>query len=138
MDGISELISHGVEELLGRASGPLHLRLVFMPTVVTVLAIRAGVRDARAGRPAFLWGVLTSRAQRRPLLRAAVRDLGRVFLFACVLDTVYQLVVLRAFHPVQVLIVAVACAIAPYALVRGPATRLWRARSRASAQPPPT
>ena len=119
-------LSHAVEQLLGRASGPMHLRLVIMPTMVTILAIRAGLRDAREGRPAFLWAVFTNPAERRNLLRDGAKDIGRMFLFALVLDTTYQLAVLREFHIIQLLIVAIACAIVPYALIRGPVTRLAR------------
>ena len=43
-----------------------------------------------------------------------------------VLDTAYQLYVLRAFYIGQLFIVTVACAIAPYVLIRGPITRLAR------------
>ena len=120
------MISRGFEQLLGRASGPLHLRLVIMPTVVTILAIRAGLRDARVGEPAFLWGIISDASQRRQRMLAAWRDVTRIFIVALVLDTVYQLMVLRAYYVVQALIVAVACAIVPYVLVRGPATRLAR------------
>lgn len=130
MDAVLEMLSRAVVQLMGRAGGPLHVRLVLMPTVVTVLAIRAGLRDAREGEPAFLWAILTNSSERAHLVRSAVKDIGRVFLFAVVLDTIYQLIVLRWLYPVQLVIVAVACAIVPYALVRGPVTRLARALSR--------
>jgi hypothetical protein len=126
MDAILEMLARGVEQLLGRASGPLHLRLVMMPTVVTILAIKAGLRDARDGAPPFLWTILSNPAERPRLLRSAVKDIGRVFVVALVLDTTYQLLVLREFHVGQLLIVAVACAIVPYVLIRGPITRLTR------------
>lgn len=127
MDTIREMLSRGVEELLGRASGPLHFRLVMMPTVVTILAIRAGLRDAREGTPGFLWEILHNpSAERRRLLRSALEDIGRVLVMAVVLDTTYQLVVFRAFHAVQLLILVVACAIVPYVLIRGPIARLAR------------
>jgi hypothetical protein len=126
LEVIPEMLSRAVEQLLGRASGPLHFRLVMMPTVVTVLAIRAGLRDAREGEPAFLWAILTSPTERRRLVSSALKDIGRIFIVAIVLDTAYQLVVLRAFYVVQLFIVAVACAIVPYVLIRGPVTRLTR------------
>lgn len=126
MEIIHDMISRGVEQLLGRAGGPLHLRLFIMPIVVTTLAILAGLRDARDGRPAFLWALLTASSERRQLLRSAITDVGRIFIVAIVLDTTYQLLVLRAFYIVQLLIVAVACAIVPYVLIRGPVTRLTR------------
>lgn len=124
MDSIVDLVSTAIEQLLGRASGPLHVRLVMMPTVVTILAIRAHLRDVREERPTVLGAFATSPTERRRLLRSGLQDIGKVFIVACVLDTIYQLVVLRAFHPVQTLIVAVACAIVPYALIRGPVMRL--------------
>ena len=126
MDAILEAISRGVEQLLGRASGPLHLRLVIMPTVVTILAIRAGLKDAREGQSPFLWGILAFPAARRARLLSACNDLTRILIVACLLDSAYQLVFLRAFSVVQLLIVAVGCAILPYVLFRGPSTRLVR------------
>jgi hypothetical protein len=126
MHAIRELVARGVEELVGRASGPLNFRLFIMPIVVAVLAVRAGLRDAREGKPVFLWAILTNAAGRPGVLRSAVGDIGRIFIVAVVMDTTYQIVVLPAFHPGQLLIVAVACAIVPYVLIRGPVTRIAR------------
>jgi len=124
MEAILELLSRTVDDLLGRAGGPLRFRLVFMPTVVVFLAIRAHLKDVREGKPVLVGAFFTSPTERRRLLRSAFKDVGRVFIVACVLDTTYQLLVLRAFHPIQMLIVAVVCAVVPYVLVRGPLTRL--------------
>ena len=133
MDAILEILNRGVEQLLGRASGPLHFRLVVMPIVVTILAIRAGLRDARQGQPSFLWGVFSEPAQRRRRLLAGWRDIARIFVIALVLDTVYQVMVLRAFYVGQALIVAAACAIVPYILFRSSTTLLERGLSRKKA-----
>jgi len=97
-----------------------------MPTVVAMLAIRAGVKDAREGQPAFLWAIITVPARRRERFRSACKDVARIFVVALVLDTTYQLIVLRAFYILQALIVAVACAIMPYVLLRGPVGRMAR------------
>ncbi len=129
MDAILALLSREVGQLLGRESGPMHFRLLMAPTVAMVLGIRAGLKDAREGRPPFLWTIVTVPDDRRGLFRSEWKDVGRVFVMALVLDTTYQLVFLRWFYPVQLLIVAVVCAIVPYALVRGPVTRLARALS---------
>jgi hypothetical protein len=126
MDKILQLIFRGVQELLGRFSGPLNFRLFVMPTVVTILAIRADLRDAREGRQALLGAFFTDATERGRLLRSAMRDIGKVFLVAIVLDTTYQLWILKSFHIGQLLIVAIVCAIVPYVLVRGPITRLVR------------
>jgi hypothetical protein len=55
-----------------------------------------------------------------------VKDIGRIFIVAIVLDTAYQLMVFRRVYPGEVLVVAVLCAVVPYVLVRGPITRLAR------------
>jgi hypothetical protein len=125
MDFAAEL-SRVVEQLVARASGPLNFRLVVMPTVVTILAVLADRRDARAGRAAPLGAFVTDPVERRRLLRSAITDIGRVFVVAIVLDTIYQAWVLGKVYPGEVLIVAVACAIVPYVLVRGPIIRLVR------------
>jgi hypothetical protein len=124
MDTIVEMLSRAVEQLLGRASGPLHFRLFITPIVVTVLGIRAGLRDAREGRVAFSW--LRNSTERRWLLRSALKDIGRVFVIAVVLDTTYQVLVFRYFYILQMLVVAVGCAVVPYVLMRGIVTRLAR------------
>ncbi len=115
-----------VEQLLERAGGPLSFRFFFMPMTVALLAARAGLQDAREGRPAFFWALLTNITDRRLLMASLVRDTRRVFIMAVLMDTFYQVAVLRAFHPAQMLIVALACAVVPYVLVRGPVTRLAR------------
>jgi hypothetical protein len=126
MDEFFAYLARGVEQLIARADGPLHFRLFVMPTVVTIFAILADRRDAREGRPARLGAFFADPAERRRLFRSALTDIGRVFIVAIVLDTVYQLWVFRWVYPGQVLIVAVACAIVPYVLVRGPILRLLR------------
>lgn len=124
MDTILDILFNRAQHLFARAGGPLNFRLVVMPTVVTVLAILADRRDAREGRPALLGAFFTDPSERRRLFRSALKDVGRVFIVAIVLDTAYQLWVFRWVYPGEVLIVAVVCAIVPYVLVRGPIMRL--------------
>ncbi len=47
------LFSREWDDLAGRVGGPMTFRLILQPTVATILAVRAGFRDARAGRAAF-------------------------------------------------------------------------------------
>jgi hypothetical protein len=126
MDTIIEMLRDRGEHLLGRASGPLHFRLFVMPLVVTFLAIRAHLRDVREGKPTRLLAFLRDPTERRRLRRSALRDIGKVFIVACVLDITYQILVLRSFYPGEMLVIAVGCAVVPYVLVRGPITRLAR------------
>lgn len=124
MDSLADFWSRTVQEILGRAHGPLHFRLFVMPITVVVLAIRAHLKDVREGKPVFLGAFITSPTERRRLLRSALKDVGRVLIVALTLDTIYQLLVFKAFYPGQALVVATACAVVPYVLVRGPLTRL--------------
>ena len=119
-------LKRAIEQLLGRASGPMHFRLLMQPVMASILAIRAGIRDARDGSPVFLWGFLTNRAERGKLAKSAWKDIGKIFCLAIILDAVYQGIQLHAFFPLQTLLVAIGVAVVPYVVLRGPVTRLIR------------
>jgi len=123
---MSDILTTAVEELLGRASGPMHFRLIMQPLMATFLAFKAAKRDAAEGRPAFLLEFFRNPAERGRLVASAWGDLSKIFIVALVLDTIYQLAVLHSFKIVQTLLVAVVLAIVPYVLFRGPFTRLLR------------
>lgn len=120
MDSILNVLTLGLDQLLGRLSGPLNFRLVVMPTVVTVLALRAVWKDMREGRPAFLGVWIQDPVERKRIVREWLKVVGKIFVVACVLDIAYQLMVFRWVYPGLVLVVAVVCAVVPYVLVRGP------------------
>ncbi len=128
---MDDLFNRAWEQLLGRAAGPLHFRLVLQPLMAACVAIRAGLQDAKTSRPAYLWAVWSRPAERRALIHHGCRDISRVFAFSLLLDAVYQVLVLQWFYPLQALIVAFAFAIVPYMLIRGPTRRIaarWRSR----------
>jgi hypothetical protein len=139
MDTLYEMLMSRGGHLIDRAGGPLNFRLVIMPLVIAFLAVKAGVKDAREGRPPFFWTLITKPLERRLLVRSALKDAGRIFIVAVVLDTAYQLFVLRAFYLGEMLVVAVACTILPYLLVRSavsiPMRRIYRNRSKPAGQP---
>jgi len=124
MDTMVEALTRIYHDILGRPTGPLNFRLVVMPIVVSVLAVRAHLRDVREGRATALGAFINDPVERGRLFRSGLKDFGRVFIVALVLDTTYQLLVFRWVYPGEVLLVAVACAIVPYFLVRGPIMRL--------------
>ena len=126
MENLPAILERTVEELLGRASGPLHFRLVFQPIVAIFFATRAGLADARFNRPMFFWTVLTNPAERRLLLQSGWKDIGKVFIVAVVLDCIYQFIELPAIRPLQTLLVAVFLTVIPYVLIRGPIARMMR------------
>jgi hypothetical protein len=120
MGTMTDLLRLAVDQFLGRFSGPLNFRLMVMPTVVTIIALRAVWKDLREGRPAFLGIWIQDPVERKRIFHGWFKDVGRIFLIAVVLDITYQLVVFRWIYPGMVLVVAFVCAVVPYVLVRGP------------------
>ena len=112
------------EHLGGRIGGPLTFRLILQPVLAGVLAIRAGLEDARAGRPPYFWTILTESAHRRDLLREGWKAVANVFMLAVVIDVAYELIVFRWIYPGEVLLVAFLLACVPYLLIRGPVNRI--------------
>jgi hypothetical protein len=115
---------HTWEMLLGRGHGPFAFRLILQPLMATLIAIRAGVRDARTGRPAFGWAVIANPRERRELLRQGWHELTRVFILAVLVDLIYELIVFHRFYPGQSIIVAAVLALLPYPLIRGLVNRV--------------
>jgi hypothetical protein len=113
-------------ELPQRLTGPGRFRFVLQPLIAVVLGWRSGLGDARAGRPAYLIGLLSGGVNRRELLRnglAAVRDLIAI---AIVLDAVSQLIIYHEVHPGAALIVGPVLISIPYAMARALANRVAR------------
>jgi hypothetical protein len=126
---MSELFERIGENLAGRITGPFALRLLLQPTVAGILGVRAALQDARLNRSAYLWAIYSQPSHRRELILEGVKDAGRVFGVAVILDIVYQLMVLRFVYPGEALAVALLLAVVPYVIVRGPlnrVVRLWR------------
>lgn len=123
---MGDIFTRTWHDLIGRIEGPMNFRLFLQPLVATCIAVWSGIKDARAGRPAFLWSAITDPAQRPTLLRQAWKDVGKIFIFAMVLDAIYQLIQLHALHVLELLIVAPTLAFVPYSLFRGPTTRIAR------------
>ena len=121
---MEDLLARIWENLGGRIDGPLSFRLTLQPVMAMFLAIRAGMKDARRGRPAYFWTILTFPEERRALLHEGWKDVMKVFLLALGLDVIYQVIVFRWLYPLEMLIVAVLLACVPYLLIRGPANRI--------------
>jgi len=110
--------------MLGRTTGPLTLRLILQPSMATLLAIRAGIADARAGRPPYFWSMLRDPLLRHELLRGGWKNVHKLFWMAVLLDSIYQVIVFKWIYPGQALITAGVLAIVPYVLLRGLVTRI--------------
>lgn len=107
-------------DITSGAHAPLSFRLILQPLVAAFFAIRAGMQDARTGRPFFFWAVVNGDPIRRKvLLREGWEHVGRVFLVAVVVDVVYQLIVHRWVYPFEALMVAAILTMLPYLVMRG-------------------
>src|SRR5262245_54832589 len=123
---IMEAIARGWENFLARPDGPLNLRFFLQPTIACVMAIRAGLKDAREGRPAYLWAVLTNRDYRYTLLHGGWKDMRPTFFISATLDAIYQVYIHHAVYLLELLFTATLLALVPYFITRGPVNRLAR------------
>jgi hypothetical protein len=121
---VDNLFSDMWEGLVSRTTGPLKFRFFLQPSVAIFLAIRAGLRDWRQGKVPFFWDFVADGSKRKELFRDFRKSVGKLFLFACLLDCIYQLIVLHLVHPFEAVIVATLLAVVPYLLVRGPVNRI--------------
>ena len=126
---MEELLKRVMVNLGGRVDGPFTFRLILQPLVAIVFAIRAGMRDARTGRPAYFWSLCFQRGHARELLLEGWKDVSRVFIAAVIVDLIYEIVEYHWIYPGESLIVAAILALLPYLLIRGVSTRIvgrWR------------
>ena len=109
-----------------RVGGPMTFRIILQPLMASLLAIRAGIKDAQTGRPPYFWTILTDPGQRGELVREGWKSVARVFVLAIVMDVIYQVIVLKWVYPFELLLIAILLAVVPYLLIRGPVNRLVR------------
>jgi len=123
---MGNFLSTFLTDFIARFDGPLHFRLFVQPLMAILFAVRDGRRDAREGRGAYLWAILTDPAERRYLLESGWKGISKVLVLAFALDVVYQFVEWHGLKPLQALLTATVLALIPYALLRGPINRLVR------------
>jgi hypothetical protein len=126
MSTLLGMIGRGWANFLARPNGSLSLRFYIQPTMASLLALRAGIEDARQGRQGYLWAILTRPQRRLQLLHEGWRGAMTPFLLALALDSAYQIMTIRFVYPLELLFTATLLALVPYALLRGPFNRLAR------------
>jgi len=116
-----------LEELPQRFTGPGRLRFILQPMTAILLGIRGGLRDAKAGNPPYLFGLLFSSGHRRELLRSSVAAIRNLLAFGIIMDIVFQLILYRSVHPGAAVLVGPLFICAPYAMSRALTARVRRA-----------
>jgi hypothetical protein len=123
------ILSHRfINDMLARLHGPGRLRFILQPIAAIVLGARDGVKDARAGKRPFLWGLVFRSADRAGLLRSALTSVRDLVAVAILLDIVAQLLIFRMVHPGAALLFGPVLIGLPYAIARALTNRIaiWR------------
>jgi hypothetical protein len=98
---VDDTLARIASDLSGRLEGPLSFRFVLQPLMAATCALRDGIRDARQGRPAYFWSILIRQGERWELLREGEKAVIRVIILGAVMDAIYQLMVVRWIHPLE-------------------------------------
>jgi hypothetical protein len=122
----AEVLERIWRNMIDRTGGPMTFRFFLQPIMATIAAVYDGVKDARAGRPYYLWTILTDPAKRAGRLHEGVISTARVILLGLCMDMIYQFIEFKTFHPAEAVIIALLLAFVPYVLLRGPAARIAR------------
>ena len=109
-----------------RLVGPGRFRLILQPLIATILGIRNGLADARAGRPPYLWGVLFHRHLRSELVKSAFATVANLLLMGILVDSVVQWLILGVSYPGAALVVGPVLVMGPYAVARALSNRFAR------------
>ena len=130
MSEIQEILTRFWDQLIAQPSGPLAFRFILQPAMATFLAVRDGLKDARAGRPPYFAAILSDPSQRAAYIREGLKRVSRVIAIGFVMDAIYQVMVLRRFYLGEALVTVFVFAVLPYLLIRGPVDRIARRRVR--------
>lgn len=117
-----------VEDIPKRLTGPGSFRFILQPLLASVLGIRSGLADARAGRPPYLYGILFHGGLRYQLVRSGFENVVNLLLMGILLDSLFQWLIYGVSHVGAALVVGPTLIVAPYALARAFSNRLARMR----------
>ena len=119
-----------LEDIPKRLTGPGRFRFVLQPLVATILGIRSGRADARAGRPPYLKALITDREHRGEIARDGLRSIVNLLLMGILLDSIFQWMILGQSYPGAALVVGPVLITTPYAIARALANRATRSLAR--------
>jgi hypothetical protein len=119
-----------LEDIPKRLTGPGRFRFILQPLIATILGIRSGLADRRAGRPPYLYGVIFHRGLRRELMRSAFESVANLLLMGILMDSIFQWLILGASYPGAALVAGPVLIIGPYTVARALSNRLTNLRRR--------
>jgi hypothetical protein len=128
MDAFPDFLHRFWTDLIGRSDGPMTFRLFLQPTMALLMALRDGIKDAKAGRePYYVHMRHADPVERKRAWREGVTATARILLLGVAMDVIYQFKVFGGFrYPLEAFVVAIVLAFLPYLLLRGPITRIAR------------
>jgi hypothetical protein len=119
-----------LDELPQRFTGPGRIRFVLQPLIAILLGCRSGLDDARAGRAAYLYGLILGGEDRNVMLRSGLTVVRDLIAIGIVLDAVAQLLIYGQVHPGAAAVIGPVLICIPYALARALTNRLARLARR--------
>lgn len=122
----SDVLQRLWQDLIERPSGAMSFRFVLQPMMAVIAAAHDGFRDAQLGRSPYFWTVVSDPQKRASRLREGLVSTARIMLLGIGMDIIYQLRVLKTLYPTEAVLIAIALAFVPYALLRGPLSRVAR------------
>jgi hypothetical protein len=118
------MIARGWENFLARPQGPLNFRFILQPTIAALLALRAGINDARNGRPAYLWAAFTKPEYRTQLFHGGWRTFALRFSFPQFSMRSISSLLIGSSTLWNCSSPATLLALVPYLILRGPVNRI--------------
>ena len=121
---MDDSLTRFVSDLVGLLHGPMTFWFILQPLMAMIYATRDGLQDAREGKSPYFWTIFTRAAEREALLREGWKAVARIIVLGAIMDTIYQLIVFKEVHPVELIVIALLLAFVPYLLLRGPINRI--------------
>jgi hypothetical protein len=123
---MEDILTRAIENIVGRVSGPMHLRFIFQPIMAAIFACIGGWSDAKHGNPVYFWSMFSGKTSFREVRKTAWEGVAKVFIAALILDVIYQIIVLKWIYPGETIIVATLLVFVPYLILRGPVSLLCK------------
>jgi len=113
-----------LEDIPKRLAGPGRFRFILQPLMAIILGIINGIRDAKAGSPPYLKGLILHKGLRGELVQTGFMAVVNLLLMGILLDAVFQWIILGTSHAGAALVVGPVLIVAPYVCARSLSNRI--------------